>query len=241
MTSIQSREFRGHSFRFVCVDGAQHPSWFSFDDESTVRDRDWTVEADDCVLDVGAAYGSYTLTALACGAAFVFAWSPSSPIIDADVGTECAFLRASLRLNDWQDRCVVYPTGFYDKNGRLNAMSQAFDADSTTSGPDIIDVQPMDTWYVHDFLTKHTKMSFRRYWLKLDVEGAEVAVLRGGAQLLAELQPFVLVENHQFKDATIADQVRRLMLSYGYSEISTHPYHGVSHSLYRPQPMVSTS
>lgn len=111
---VKEFEFRGSRFKVDCSeDGPYDATWFSFVDESEVRDRWWSPGPGDCVLDVGAAFGSYTLTALAAGASTVFAWSPhpmSHP-------TEAERLEESLRLNGWEDRCRVSCSGFWDKGG----------------------------------------------------------------------------------------------------------------------------
>lgn len=70
-------------------------------------------------------------------------------------------------------------------------------------------------------------------WLKLDVEGAEVEVLKGAEHLIRALRPTILVENHLFQRNTIAEEVRSLLGDMGYRHISTHQNHSVSHSVYR--------
>jgi len=226
---IQERSFRGAPYKIECteLEGYQHPSWFSFDDEADVRDRDWLIRSGDIVLDVGAAYGSYTLTALASGAARVYAWSPQGP---PNEPTEAEMLRRSLALNGWTDRCTIYENGVYDKSGFLNASTQDFNAaDSPPAGndPDVIRVECLDDWWARNHI-------FRADWMKLDVEGAEVEVLRGARALITELQPTILVENHLFKRASLGDEVRGLLSLYGYNHVCTHPYHAISHSVFRP-------
>lgn len=218
-------EFEGHPYAIAYLDPSpQHPSWFSFEDESTVRAAIWKIAPGDVVFDVGAAYGSYSLTALAAGAKRVFAWSPmeASP-------PECELLEESLILNDWQDRCEIMVTGAYDRTGWLNPGTQAFCETDPADKTGLIKVQTLDDWR-----KEHTIPAAQRYWLKLDVEGAEVHVLSGARKLIAELRPNITVENHNFKRATLEQEVRDLVLSMGYIEVSTTPYHEVSHSLYVP-------
>lgn len=219
--------FRGHTYKVACVeDFAQHPSWFSHEDESIVRDRTWAIGTGDVVFDVGAAYGSYSLTALACGAAFVYAWSPpeSSP-------QEPGLFEESLILNGWLNRCEIMTTGVYDRTGWLETYYQTF----TTEAPadmksSVIHVQTLDDWR-----KEREIMAAPRYWMKLDVEGAEVEVFKGAEKLIAEFRPTISVENHLFKRATLGQEVRGLLESWGYTHHETVPYHSVSHSLYLPR------
>lgn len=229
---IKELSFRGAPYKIECSDSAQvcHPSWYSFDDESAVRDRDWLIRAGDVVLDIGAAYGSYALTALASGAARVYCWSPQGP---PDEPTEAEMLRRSLALNGWTDRCTIYESGLFDKTGFLNASTQDFNASDSPPpnadqlGGEILRVECLDDWWARNHI-------YRADWMKLDVEGAEVEVLRGGEALIRELQPTILVENHLFKRATLGDEVRELLAGFGYNHVCTHPYHSISHSVYRP-------
>ena len=75
-------------------------------------------------------------------------------------------------------------------------------------------------------------------WMKLDVEGAEVEVLKGAKDLISKFCPKIQVENHVFKRASLYEEVRELLiggnLGARYEEISTVQYHSVSHSLYFP-------
>lgn len=227
--------FRGNRFLVDMVPKyfPQHPSWFSFVDEHEVRDRNLRVQAGDCFIDAGAAYGSYVMCALAAGAAQGFAWSPQT--YAGDELTEAGHLRASLRLNDWQNRCEVYESGLYSRAGWINTMTQQFYELQPEPSPDIIQVGPLDEWYQTVFRARFSAGQFPRYWLKLDVEGAEVEVIKSGEQLIAELRPLILVENHNFKRATIEAEVRELLTAGGrYREESTIAYHSVSHSLYLP-------
>lgn len=227
-----SYSFKGHSYKVACAThSSQHPSWYSFEDESSVRDAMWDVRPGACVFDVGAAYGSYTLTALAAGATRVFAWSPQG---EPGIPHEREFLAESLRRNGWADRVTTYGTGVYDRDGWLNAMTQEFSVEPPTSfNNDVIQVGRLDSWYENDFVPNESKNAYSEFWLKLDVEGAEVDVLRAATHLIGDLRPHIQVENHNFKRATIEAEVRAVLTGLGYREIVTNPYHAVSHSLYK--------
>lgn len=230
--TVRELEFRGAKYKIVSDErdsSYQHPSWFSFLDEAMVREAKWKPPAGSIVLDVGAAYGSYALTALASGAAFVFAWSPQGPPGEA---TEADFLERSLKINGWADRARVFRGGCYSRMGWLNASSQAFSlhAPDAPHG-DVIEVDRLDDLGLEIASTAEERPVV---WMKLDVEGAEVEVLLGAEELIAKFRPTILVENHNFKRATLEQEVRDHLTARGYREVETTPYHAVSHSLYVP-------
>jgi FkbM family methyltransferase len=174
-------------------------------------------------MDVGAAYGSYTLTALAAGAAFVWAWSPQwfSEAREEDL------LLESLRLNGWTEKCKVFRSGIYDKTGWLHTVTQEFLA-APTEDPEVIRVESMKEWVARE-------QPPRVDWLKLDVEGAEVEVLKDSEELIQKFRPKVHLENHVFKRPNVVQEVKDILVwTFGYKEVRTVPYHGVSHSLYHP-------
>ncbi len=228
--------FKGKEYKVQCVEiYSQHPSWFSFEDESCVRDRDWNIKPGDIVLDVGAAYGSYTLTALSQGASKVFAWSPQG---EPGIKSEREFLQESLKVNEWGNRCMIFRNGVYDKDGWLNARTQEFHySNPEISDSDIICVTRIDSWYEEEkkFGSTFIGNTDGKVWMKLDVEGAEVQVLSGAKNFISEIRPKVLVENHLFKDSSIDNRVENILSSHKYRKISDVPYHAVSHAVYFPE------
>lgn len=222
-------EFRGVPYRISHTEcEPQDPSWFSFEDERTVRDRDWVVRPGDVVWDVGAAFGSYSLTALASGASAVVAWSPQaylrSGIPEAD------YLAASLRLNGWEGRCHVHRDGVYDREGWLDCLTQEFHEGL----PEVVREQN-DLLRVRTLDSHVDRRRTRCDLLKLDVEGAEDRVLIGASLLLTLARPrAVLVEVHRFKVPEMPARLDAIMLSYGYALERDVPHHGVSHSRYVP-------
>jgi len=229
---VKSSTFLGKAFNFWCYETfAQHPSWFTFDDESDVRTALWGIIPGDWVLDIGAAYGSYTLCALSAGAAKTFSWALEGT--PNELG-EVELMRRSIDLNGWSDRATVFDSGMYSKVGWLNVLTQEFfDVKPVDATGPIFEVNTVDNWVE----THQADLAGfnSRFWMKLDVEGAEVEVLKGAENFLKTVKPAVMVENHNFKRATLEKEVREFMLSHGYKEIVTLPYHSVSHSLYVPE------
>jgi FkbM family methyltransferase len=240
---VVDKTFHGHPYKHVCVDRPPHwqgwidPSRWSFDDEADIRDKCWNVKPGDLVFDVGAAYGSYTITALACGASYVYAWSPQGE--PGDPHQEADFLRESLALNGWEDRVSIFEHGAYSKLGWLNTSTQeVLTAEPSPPNPDVIEVIPLDLMMAGVAFTAHDDNAWKEAWFKLDVEGAEVEVLKGAKAVLKRLRPYIFVENHLFKDPFIGTTVRNLLesgeLGVKFRHESTTPYGSISHSLYTP-------
>jgi FkbM family methyltransferase len=215
--------FRGHSYKIACYETRpDHASWYSFQDEASVRDAYWNIQPGDVVLDVGASFGSYTLTALACGAAFVYSWSPQGYPGETEADT----LRASLKLNGWQDRCQVFNIGAYNRSGWLHTeYQQLLDSEPSPPDPYVIFVMPLDD------MPQLNKVD----WMKLDVEGAEVEVIQGARKLITRYRPNLLIENHLFKRPNVVQELQAVLVGeLGYKEVVTAAYNFVSHSLYMP-------
>lgn len=227
---IRELSFKGKLFK-ICVLNrmAQDPSWFSFEDESGVRDRDWDIKPGDVVFDIGSAYGSYALTALASGAAFVACFNPNRE--------ENAVLLDSLNENGWAGigKAHIHPGGVWSSRGFLRDTDQHFvgmwdaselDDKGQIALRDHFGVIPVDGCGIEPA---------RLDWIKMDVEGAEVEVLKGAEQTIRRFKPRILVELHLFKDGTLGTQVTELLASYGYRKVSEHPYHAVAHAVYAPE------
>ena len=230
--------FKENKFNIFCildsikVAGVQlaqgdHPSHHSFLDEVEIRDYLWNINKGDVVLDVGAQYGSYSLCALACGAEKIYAWSPQ----DHEYLSEKIILEKSLELNNWQNKSIVYDTGVYSKNGWLNTFTQEFyEQNPHHINSDIIKVSTLNSWYE---LERQNILS-KKVWIKLDVEAAEIEVLKGASKLIKEIEPIIFIENHDCLVEGIGLRTKKLMEDlYNYKEIIKVPYYSRSHSLYR--------
>ncbi len=189
---------------------------FRFNDEAEVRERHWHPKAGDVVVDVGAGIGSYALPAMAAGA-HVIAYSPeeSEGLCQALydnrgvlTGT-ISILKRGLSNNPGHVTCDGHAYYFYE----------ARSPDEKLPGFDVtaLDLENLP----------------RVDWIKIDVEGQEVKVLEGAVETIRRCKPKILVENHIFMDAGIADRVTALILGLGLGyTVETHPYNSVSHSFF---------
>lgn len=216
---------------------AAHASWWSFDDEQEVRDRWWHPGAGHTVLDIGAAFGSYALPALAAGARVV-CFSP------ADFDTE--LLELNLSLNpELKKRCLVLRDGLFSADGFFDPDHCKFEQRVTphmasvphdlakgerVAGPPWLRVRSLDA-----VLRDRPGIDHIR-WMKIDVEGAELEVLKGARLTLEQDRPNILVENHEFQIKGIGAQVREYLAGFGYRCDGPAPHGSVSHSFYSVVP-----
>ena len=210
---IQTATFRGHAFK-VCM-GTTHPAYslaiFSEGgEEYDFREKYWTVQPGEVVVDVGASYGAYTLTALAAGAAKVWAFEPE-PTIAPD-------LRRNLEANqEWEGRWSVYQIALSSAQGPGALVDMRTYAphwpQQTISGAyaavALDSIEAIEGRLGRDAL-------LRLDWLKIDVEGHEPEVLRGAAETIRRFKPTIILEVHTFLDATLLDRCVALLKECGY-------------------------
>lgn len=240
---------RGHEFKIATLKTTPfHPSWFTYIDEQEVRERDWKIQAGDLVFDIGAGHGSYTLTALAQGAAYVFAWCPQGTPGEP---YEAEFLRESLKLNGWEDKVTIVPGGLWSDTGVLHEPTQRFYPRKNlpdtsvrthlTTSEEWIPVRSFGDWFcsivgeewVAGCNIGNKLINAPNKWMKLDVEGAEVHVLHGAMDFIRRFGPIIQIENHPLKDSNLPEEVKRVMADIGgYRLVHDISYNSVSHSLY---------
>lgn len=222
----------GHVFKIYACGESYHPSWWSFLDELETRELWWHIKPGDVVADVGAEFGSYTLSALAQGAAMVYAWSP--PFKVPGHAIECETLARSAELNGWATLAPC-STGLWSEPGFLAAfdgprMPRHFktmrEAEAATQG------QPghCAAFPVHAL----DQLDLRLDWLKIDTEGAELHVLRGAEATIARCHPTIMLEHHFHIDPNCERDCSAWLAARGYvQDGATRPHGSVAHSLYR--------
>ena len=203
----------------------------SFEDETEVREAWWGVGEGDCVFDIGASYGSYSLTGLAAGAKQVFAWEPRI--------TSCVFryddiFKSNIILNGWQKKALFCEYGLGDCE-RMMTIQNFYPPGCTEIYTHTFAVRPMDEWYRDVFLPSFGSEEFNRFWMKVDVEGAEVEVLKGAENLIRALRPHLLIEVHPLINPMLPQATIELVRSFGgYEQVYSAPYGSVGHSLFVP-------
>jgi FkbM family methyltransferase len=212
-------------FQFAQVKGtgdSDHASWWTFDDEQELRDRWWKCGKGDLVLDIGAAFGSYALPALAQGARVV-AFNPAP--FDAELMDINLNLNPALRR-----RCLHVRDGLYSKDGWFNPDKCLF-RDVNGQGDRFAEGQWLEVRALDSFLEERPGIG-RVTWIKLDVEGAELDVLKGAEKCIRMYRPKILIENHEFQRIGIGqaciDFLKELRL--GYVADGPHQHCAVSHT-----------
>jgi len=220
---------RGKVFKIVACGEAWNPSWWSFSDELETRELWWDIKPGDVVADVGADFGSYTLSALAQGAAHVFSWSPPFKVPGDPI--ECDTMMRSAMLNGWgNDRLSLFASGLWSEPGWLSCLDwqegsvyMPTEEMARARGGIVFPVVPLDSLGL-------SRLDF----LKVDTEGAELHVLRGAQETLRRCRPAVMLEHHYHIDPACEDKCREFLATLGYRQSGeTRKHHTVAHSLYR--------
>lgn len=190
--------FRGHTFRVVR--GATHPEYslncFT-NEEADFREAHWHPKPGQVVVDAGASYGAYALTAAACGAV-VHAFEP-----EVSVAVD---LERNRSLNGFLD-LHVYTEGLWDKSDRVEMASYAPHwPEGTTTGP--FRMVTLDSFQFPNV-----------DWLKVDVEGAEARVLTGARETIARCKPTIIVEVHTFLDAALLAKCEAALAATGVEHL----------------------
>lgn len=247
--TVREVEFLGQKFKIHAHDHyQQHPSWYTFEDERDLREQLWRNQdlRGGTFLDCGAAFGAWTLSALAAGAHKVFAWSPQHlPGEEPEAET----FHASLKLNgDWWFRGTVYRSALYDRHGYLNLGDGRFLSDGcpspiqhlrtspgTRTGPWTPEEGTDCLWALVQKLDDWIRLFGDVRWIKVDVEGAELEVLRGATEILKVFSPTVVVEHHNYMRFGLEGEVILLMRELGYTcvDLISKSNGDLSHGFYK--------
>jgi FkbM family methyltransferase len=181
-----------------------------YDDEAEIRDAYWNPAKGDRVIDIGARYGSYTLPALAAGA-HVTAVDPHAQIL--------GLLGAAAEVNGFANRLTTICAAVLDAQ----------------SYPEQLAVEVGERWppgspgddgrfVTLDWLAGDDPVD----WVKIDVEGVELQVLKGGLKTLKCCHPSLLIEDHTrvypwCEDNQIRERMHELLEGIGYV-VESVPY-----------------
>lgn len=206
----KEQTFRGRAFKVVKGDTHPEYSFFTFEkEEINFRDQYWGVNSGDIVFDIGSSYGTYTLSALVMGAT-VYTFEPEQTVF---VG-----LMNNLKLNNWKAPFYAYNYGLWDSESSVDMKSYAPHWPQQSISSDY-SMKTLDQVAEESNLIKLD-------WMKIDVEGAEERVVRGGLKTIAKFKPNLIVECHSFLDADIKDRVKTLLSSvcdYEFEEVDRPP------------------
>ncbi|MBU1449324.1 FkbM family methyltransferase [Patescibacteria group bacterium] len=164
--------------------------------ELEIREKYFNPSPRQVVIDVGAQYGNYTLDACSLGAK-VYAFEPNPESFE--------ILRRNVEVNGFTN-CTLLNFGLWSKTDKLLIAGYAPHSDWRGR----FRVIALDEWVE---LNGMTKVDF----IKIDTEGAELEILKGGLNTLRRFKPKLLVEVHTFVKETLLPDVEDLMKGLGYS------------------------
>ncbi len=156
------------------------------------------IKAGMCVVDIGAHIGMLTLAAAkrVGPTGRVYAFEPAQESV--------RILRRHVEFNKWNERIEVVQAVVSDQNGRLpfyvygasmaaslsRTNVEVLNSERRTSPVSMVEVPSVT---LDTFCKEH---KFMPDVIKVDVEGAELLVLRGAQNLLLDISPVVLCEIH---------------------------------------------
>jgi FkbM family methyltransferase len=175
--------FHDHVYKFRNAHIPQHESGWYFHSEEVVKHRHWLIERDQVVIDVGACFGSWTIPALLQGA-IVYAYEPH-PLLFTE-------LCHNVSINGLSGRFVPQNKAVWSEGGKILELPQ-YDLSMMRHQGDNQPVLRVMTVTLDEALIDLLE---RLDWIKIDVEGAEIEVLKGARQLIEKFNPRIIVEWH---------------------------------------------
>lgn len=175
-----------------------------------------TLDPGDVVIDVGANIGNHTLFLAAAVGCRVVAYEPNPELVSG--------LRGSIEANGFQDQVTLRDVGVHARSAR----GVLADLDAGNLGAQSVAVAEADGDFGVVALDEET-FPARVAAMKIDVEGAEIEVLRGARHVIDRDRPRLFIES-----GTLAgfQDVRAFLDDLGY--VLTGTYNLTPTHSYRP-------
>jgi FkbM family methyltransferase len=173
--------YRNHTIKFIASGIPAHEPKYYFEVERELIEKHWLVKKDEVVIDAGACYGSWTIPALLEGA-HVAAYEPHPTLYN--------ILLRNLYLNDLKNTIAVnkplWSSVGHTMTLPIYDLSMMLNERSKTQPSVIVTTETLDNDFKYDRLD----------WIKIDVEGAEIEILKGARNLIEKFNPKIIVEWH---------------------------------------------
>lgn len=194
--------FRDSNYSCTTI-GSTHPRRVlnSYMAEGRIREVWWNIQPDDIVMDVGAAYGSWTIPALVKGAI----------VVAVEPDRDCVFdFLTNLTINGLLTNCSICNVTVGCRNGVIAYSPEHHSCVrlSPTSSEHRVQLT------VDAIASNMTRLD----WMKIDVEGAEVLVLEGALETIKRTRPKIVVEYHPQWFPNIFNEVRAILDPLDYTE-----------------------
>jgi len=173
--------FHDHVYRFRNAHIPRHEAGWYFHSEEVIKHRFWNIQQGEAVADVGACFGSWTIPALLQGAR-VYAYEPH-PLLYTE-------LCHNVAINNLSSSFKGTNKAVWSSTGKILELPQ-LDL-SMMRRPDNQPVLRVMTVALDDELIDVPRLD----WIKIDVEGAEIEVLKGARQLIEKFNPRIILEWH---------------------------------------------
>ena len=150
-----------------------------------------TFKATDILWDIGSHNGHYAVLAASIvkGENQVFSFEPDSTARKAQIGT--------IQLNQFSKKIQLFDFAVGEKDGVIQFMDLGGNANShiiKNSGPQSENVTVLKCRSLNSLLLELPKPTF----IKIDTEGAEIDILKGGSELLKDTNVKFICELHPF-------------------------------------------
>jgi FkbM family methyltransferase len=191
---------------------------WNFDGEIEVRDAITAhLKAGNTAIDIGANFGMHTLL-------MASQIGPSGRLLAFEpIPENLRLLRRNVALNRFNDRVTIQQAALSDQDVETIEMVVDSDHLEPSASLQTIATQGRETVQVRNLsldVAAADVSADSNCFVKLDVEGAELSVLRSGQQFLKTVKPRLLIEVHdyalpQFGDSTEA--VYEFLKGFGYT------------------------
>ena len=167
--------------------------------EQDRKDKHWLVDKGDICVDVGSCDGAWACDALDKGASFVYAFDADLEACDRLMKKVAGHPCRVIGIGLWS-HVTELPIG-----GSGNILSF------------ISYVNPTNTKYQVTSLDTYFSRELPPYidFIKLDVEGAELEVVRGGKWFFQTYKPYIVIETHN--DCMPLDELIKEIEDFGYN------------------------
>ena len=192
--------------------------------EREMLDRFWNVKEKDIVFDIGASVGLYSLAAHAVGAGFVYAFEPDKQKIKD--------FRANINYNKAHEKIASVPMGLWSSETQVYYDMKT----ASMMGANEVDSQLVPVTTIDRFVNERSAMISHIDYMKIDVEGAEMEVLKGATNTLMKYKPVLFLEMHHKIVPDILSDVRKffddLALHVDIKEMYLSPTGDTSNVMY---------